>query len=150
MMEHNSNSSERMRMLDSIESNVYQVMSHATQALNEFGKDKPSIKNVEGQVNQFLKSLENVESNVSKQLQYLSKVSTLHPHEGSCYASNKVSQMATQRLEHVRSSLNELEQLKLQHQLQLKNYQNARNPKNEKQEAEENGQVEVKMENETN
>lgn len=149
-MEHNSNSSERMRVLDNIEGTVYQLMSHATTALNEFGKDKPSIKSVEGQVNQFLKSLENVESNVSKQLQYLAKVSTLHPHEGSCYASNKVSQMATQRLEHVRSSLNELEQLKLQHQLQLKNYQNARNPKSEKQESEENGQVEVKMENETN
>ncbi|KAI2810637.1 hypothetical protein RDWZM_002445 [Blomia tropicalis] len=121
-----SNSNERMRILDQIESNVYQIMTFATQALNEFGKDKPSIKNVESQVNQFLKSLENVETSVSKQLQYLSKVSTLHPHEGSCYASNKVKQMSNQRLELVRSRLNELEHIKIQHQMQIQKFQNSR------------------------
>lgn len=145
-MEHNSNSSERMRLLEQIESNVYQVMTHATQALNEFGKDKPSIKNVEGQVNQFLKALESVEGNVSKQLQYLSKVSTLHPHEGSCYASNKIAQMGMQRLEHVRSSLNELEQLKHQHQVQMQKYQSSRSPKTETKSESVEPKVEVKIE----
>ena len=144
-MEHNSHSTERMRMLDQIESSVYQVMTHATQALNEFGKDKPSIKNVEGQVNQFLKSLETVESSVSKQLQYLSKVSTLNPHEGSCYASNKTSQMASQRLDHVRSCLNELEHLKVQHQVQLQKYQASKNQKMDK-----NAEEKVQIKSETN
>ena len=140
----NSNSissSERMRVLDQIENQVYQMMGFANQALNEFGKDKPSIKNVENQVNQFLKSLDNVETNVSKQLQYLSKVSTLHPHEGSCYASNKVNQMGMQRLEHVRTCLNEMEHLKIQHKIELQKYQNSKSEKTEKK-----PEVEVKSE----
>lgn len=116
-------SNEKLHTLDQIESQIYQMMQFGTNALNEFSKDKPSIKNVENQVSQFVKCLESVDNNVSKQLQYLSQVSTLQPHEGSTYSTMKISQLATHRLELVRSCLNELEHLKLQHQLQLQKYQ---------------------------
>ncbi|KPM03502.1 Med11-ike [Sarcoptes scabiei] len=101
-------------------------MTFATGSLNEFSKDKPSIKNVENQVSQFVKFLETVDNNVSKQLKYLSQVSTLQPHEGSTYSTMKINQLAQQRLEHVRSCLNDLEHLKLQHQKQLQIYQNSK------------------------
>lgn len=116
-------SNEKLHTLDQIESQIYQMMQFGTNALNELSKDKPSIKNVENQVSQFVKCLESVDNNVSKQLQYLSQVSTLQPHEGSTYSTMKISQLATHRLELVRSNLNELEHLKLQHQLQLQKYQ---------------------------
>jgi len=140
-------SNEKMRHLETIEGSVYQLMNHATMALNEFGKDKSSIKNVENHANQFLKSLENVETHVSKHLQNLSKVSTLHPHEGSCYSSNKVNQMSLQRLEHVRSCLNELEHLKHQHQMQNQKFQTSRNQKMEKNSE---GGEKVQIKSETN
>ncbi|OTF80120.1 Med11-like protein [Euroglyphus maynei] len=125
------NSSEKLHVLDQIENQIYQMMQFGTVALNEFSKDKPSIKNVENQVSQFVKSLEIVDNNVSKQLQYLSQVSTLQPHEGSTYSSMKINQLAMLRLEHVRSGLTELEHLKKQHQLQLQKYQSSKTAKTE-------------------
>lgn len=139
-------SNEKLKVLDQIENQILQIMQCATQALNEFAKDKPSIKNVENQVNQFLKALENVENNVSKQLQYLSQMSTLQPHEGSSYASSKVNQMSLQRLEYVRSCLSDLEHLKIQHQLQLQKCQNSKNQKNETQDE----VTQIKIENTSN
>ncbi|KAH7636231.1 mediator complex subunit 11 [Dermatophagoides farinae] len=126
-MDHNS--SEKLHVLDQIENQIYQMMQFGTAALNEFSKDKPSIKNVESQVSQFVKFLEMVDNNVSKQLQYLSQVSTLQPHEGSTYSTMKINQLAMLRLEHVRSCLTELEHLKKQHQIQLQKYQSSKTAK---------------------
>lgn len=123
----------KLRTLDQIEEQIHQVMVSAHGALMEVGKDKPSIKHAETQVSQFLKALESVEAGVSKQLQYLSQTSTLQPHEGSCYASLKVNQMASLRLEHVRNTLNELEHLKVQHQLQFQKLKNAKLERTEKE-----------------
>ena len=136
-------SNEKLQALDQIENQVYQMMQSATNALNEFSKDKPSIKNVESQVTQFLRTLDNVESSVSKQIRYLTQVSTLQPHEGSTYASMKVNQMAFQRLEHARTCVSELEHLKLKHQMQLQRFQKARAQKMEEatQEGMENKQI---------
>jgi len=114
---------ERLRKLESIEQQLCQSLQCASQAFNELSKDKPSIKHVETQTNQFLKALESVESDISKQIQYLTQVSTGQPHEGSSYASMKVNHMAWHRLEHSRSRLNELERLKHSHQLQLQQHQ---------------------------
>lgn len=122
-MDHSSN--DKLLMLDQIEGQVYQLMQSATQSLTEFSKDKPSIKSVESQVNQFLKALENVENGISKQIQYLSQVSTLQPHEGSSYASMKTYQLANFRLEHMRSGINNLENLKKQHLLEYQKLDNA-------------------------
>jgi mediator of RNA polymerase II transcription subunit 11 len=114
---------ERLRKLESIEQQLCQSLQCASQAFNELSKDKPSIKHVETQTNQFLKALESVETDISKQIQYLTQVSTGQPHEGSSYASMKVNHMAWHRLEHSRSRLNELERLKHSHQLQLQQHQ---------------------------
>lgn len=49
------------------------------------------MKQVESHVTNFLKTLQNVESSLSKHIVYLSQVSTVQPHEGSSYAAQKVS-----------------------------------------------------------
>lgn len=85
------------------------------QALLELSKEKSSQKQAEGNTHQFLKTLGQVETKLSEQINYLTQVSTGQPHEGSGYASQKVLQMAWHRLEHVRSWVNELDRLKTTH-----------------------------------
>lgn len=85
------------------------------QALLELGKEKSSQKQAETNTSQFLRTLSQVESKLSDQINYLTQVSTGQPHEGSGYASQKVLQMAWHRLEHVRSWVNELDRLKASH-----------------------------------
>lgn len=46
------------------------------QALNELSKDKPANKQVEAHVNQFRQTLTNVETELAKQINYLTQVST--------------------------------------------------------------------------
>lgn len=107
----------------------------------ELSKEKSSLKQAESQTHQFLKTLGQLESKLSEQINYLTQVSTGtkyisyfaisstlqyvyifntsvimyligQPHEGSGYASQKVLQMAWHRLEHARSRVNELERIK--------------------------------------
>jgi mediator of RNA polymerase II transcription subunit 11 len=80
--------------------------------LQELGKEKCSQKLVENQTHAFLKALNNVESQLSEQINYLTQVSTGQPHEGSGYASAKVLQMAWHRIHHARSRIRELEESK--------------------------------------
>lgn len=109
------------------------------QACMELSKEKSSLKQAESQTHQFLKTLGQLESKLSEQINYLTQVSTGmctyltisfpnsfpslrrvsttifligQPHEGSGYASQKVLQMAWHRLEHARSRVNELERIK--------------------------------------
>jgi len=107
---------ERIQALDQIEQNVYEMMAQASTSLAEFGKDKPSAKSVDTQVQTFLKSVEKVEAGLNKQLQYLFKASTLHPHEGSCYSSAKIKELAQMRAENMRSKLAVMEKTRLEHQ----------------------------------
>lgn len=81
----------------------------------ELGKEKSSQKQAESNTTQFLRTLSQVESKLSDQINYLTQFSTGQPHEGSGYASQKVLQMAWHRLEHVRSWVNELDRLKTSH-----------------------------------
>ncbi|KAJ1524507.1 hypothetical protein ONE63_010999 [Megalurothrips usitatus] len=103
---------EKIQALDNIEKDIITCIQSAGQALQELSKDKSNLKQAEGQTNQFLKTLNSVESRLHDQINYLTQVSTGQPHEGSGYASQKVLQMAWHRLEHVRSRVNELDNLK--------------------------------------
>ncbi|XP_054168877.1 mediator of RNA polymerase II transcription subunit 11-like [Oppia nitens] len=114
---------ERLKKLDVIEQQLCQSIQSASAALAELGKDKPSIKQVETQSTQFLKALESIDNDISKQIQYLTRVSTGQAHEGSSYASMKVNHMAWHRLEHSRTRLNDLDRLRVQHQLQHQHHQ---------------------------
>lgn len=82
------------------------------QALHELGKEKTSQKAAENNTQQFLKSLQNIESKLSEQINYLTQVSTGQPHEGSGYASAKVLQMAWHRIQHARTRVRELDESK--------------------------------------
>merc|ERR1719431_1198841 len=62
-----------------------------------------------------MNSLQDIDSKLTDNINYLSKVSTGQPHEGSSYASQKVLQMAWHRLEHARSRVSELDRIKSQH-----------------------------------
>ncbi|XP_022112472.1 mediator of RNA polymerase II transcription subunit 11 [Pieris rapae] len=106
---------DRIQVLDEIEKDIITCLQCAAQALLELGKEKSSQKQAESNTSQFLRTLSQVESKLSDQINYLTQVSTGQPHEGSGYASQKVLQMAWHRLEHVRSWINELERLKASH-----------------------------------
>ncbi|XP_059060398.1 mediator of RNA polymerase II transcription subunit 11 [Achroia grisella] len=106
---------ERIQVLDEIEKDIITCLQCAAQALLELSKEKSGQKQAETNTSQFLRTLNQVESKLSDQINYLTQVSTGQPHEGSGYASQKVLQMAWHRLEHVRSWVNELDRLKASH-----------------------------------
>merc|ERR1712137_1072820 len=111
-MSTNSMSTEAMlNTLDNVEK-IAGCIQSAGQGLMELSKDKPSMKQVEGHTSQFTKTLSHVEAELSKHINYLSQVSTGQPHEGSAYGSQKRWKSAWHRLEHTRSRLHELENLK--------------------------------------
>ncbi|XP_067626052.1 mediator of RNA polymerase II transcription subunit 11 isoform X1 [Eurosta solidaginis] len=103
---------DKIHALDEIEQEIVMCLQSAGQALQELSKEKSSQKSAETQTQQFLKSLSNVESKLSEQINYLTQVSTGQPHEGSGYASTKVLQMAWHRIQHARSRVRELEESK--------------------------------------
>lgn len=80
--------------------------------MHELGKEKTSQKAAENNTQQFLKSLNIIETKLSEQINYLTQVSTGQPHEGSGYASAKVLQMAWHRIQHARSRVRELDECK--------------------------------------
>jgi mediator of RNA polymerase II transcription subunit 11 len=86
-------------------------MTAAGLAMQELAKDKPSIKQVENHSANFLKSVGQVEADLSKQIHYLTQVSSGQAHEGSTYASQKTLNMAWHRIEHAKSRLGELERM---------------------------------------
>ncbi|XP_014791224.1 mediator of RNA polymerase II transcription subunit 11 [Octopus bimaculoides] len=106
---------ERLRQLEMIERDIATAIHSSGQALQELSKDKPSMKQVESHTTSFIKTLESVEIGLTKQINYLTQVSTGQPHEGSCYAAQKDLLMAMHRVEHVKSRLNELEKIHNEH-----------------------------------
>ncbi|XP_076324866.1 mediator complex subunit 11 [Tachypleus tridentatus] len=106
---------QRLKELDDIERDITTAMQSAGQAILELSKDKPSLKQVESQTSNFIKTLENVESGLMKHITYLTQVSTGQAHEGSSYASQKDLSMAWHRIHHARARLMELERLKNKH-----------------------------------
>nr|CAG4642236.1 EOG090X0LXA [Eurycercus lamellatus] len=103
---------ERLQALDNVEKEIASCIQSAGQALMELSKDKASMKQVEGHTSQFLKTLSHVEGELSKHINYLTQVSTGQPHEGSAYGSLKMYKTARHRLDHTRTRLQELENLK--------------------------------------
>lgn len=91
---------------------IFLSFSISGQSLQELGKEKTSQKAVENNTQQFLKSLNIIETKLSEQINYLTQVSTGQPHEGSGYASAKVLQMAWHRIQHARSRVRELDESK--------------------------------------
>lgn len=102
---------ERLQQLDNIEKEIAGFLQSSGQALTELAKEKPSMKAMENYTSNFLKALESVDSGLSRQIQYLTQVSTGQSHEGSSYASQKELQMALHRLEHAKSRVTEVERL---------------------------------------
>ncbi|KAK8383510.1 hypothetical protein O3P69_015756 [Scylla paramamosain] len=106
---------DRLMTLDNIEKDIATVLQSAGQALTELSKDKPANKQVEAHVAQFRQTLTNVETELAKQINYLTQVSTGQAHEGSSYNSQKTLQMAMHRLDHAKTRVNELEAIKNKH-----------------------------------
>ncbi|XP_071517071.1 mediator of RNA polymerase II transcription subunit 11 [Panulirus ornatus] len=114
---------DRLQALDTIEKDIATVLQSAGQALTELSKDKPANKQVEAHVNQFRQTLTNVETELAKQINYLTQVSTGQAHEGSSYNSQKTLQMAMHRLDHAKTRVNELEAIKTKHIQVLQQHQ---------------------------
>ncbi|XP_015923570.1 mediator of RNA polymerase II transcription subunit 11 [Parasteatoda tepidariorum] len=109
---------EKLKQLEALEKDLAAALHAASQGILELSKEKPSVKQAETYSTTFLKTLENVEAGLSKNITYLTQVSTGQAHEGSSYASQKVMQMAWHRLKHSQTRLAELERLKNQHLLE--------------------------------
>lgn len=109
---------DNLRALDDIEKDLCTALQSAGQAIQELGKDKSSMKQVENHTNAFLKSLQAVETAINQQILNLNQVSTGQAHEGSTYASQKTLNMARHRHEHVKSKLAELDRLKQTYQVE--------------------------------
>ncbi|KAL5290841.1 MED11 family protein [Megaselia abdita] len=103
---------EKIDALDSIEEKITQCLTSAGQALQELAKEKSSQKAAENHTQAFIKNLTAIEKQLSEQINYLTQVSTGHPHEGSSYASAKVLQMGWHRSSQARDRLMELEELR--------------------------------------
>lgn len=101
----------RLAELDGIEKELSTCMQAASNALSELSKDVPKPKQVETQTNSFLTSLHKVESELSKQIHYLTQVSSGQSHEGSVYASAKTLSMGRHRIEHAKLRLAELDRV---------------------------------------
>jgi len=110
---------DKLDQLDKVEKEIVSCLYTAGQALAEIAKDKPSQKQIDLLVTQFMNSLATIDSSLTDHIRYLSQVSTGQPHEGSSYASQKVLQMAWHRLEHARTRVDVLERLKSQHATRL-------------------------------
>ena len=98
-------SNDPLAQLEQIERDLVNALQSAGTSLQELGKDKPSLKQVEQHSTQFLRTLEIIDQSISKQLIYLTQVSTGQTHEGSCYGHQKKLNMAQHRLEHARNRL---------------------------------------------
>ncbi|XP_046447067.1 mediator of RNA polymerase II transcription subunit 11-like [Daphnia pulex] len=103
---------ERLQALDNVEKEIASCIQSAGQALTELSKDKASMKQVESHTSLFLKTLNHVEGELSKHINYLTQVSTGSPHEGTSYGSVKMYKTARHRIEHTRTRLQDLENLK--------------------------------------
>lgn len=79
----NRDNGDRLRQLDQIENDLVAALCNAGQSLQELSKDEPNAKMVERETGNFLKTLERVENEISKQLVYLTQVSTGQTHEGT-------------------------------------------------------------------
>ncbi|CAL4062160.1 unnamed protein product [Meganyctiphanes norvegica] len=115
MMPMASSPLDRISALENIEKDIATVLQSGGQALTELSKDKPMNKQVEQHVNQFLKTLQNVETELSKQINYLTQVSTGQAHEGSSYNAQKTLQMAMHRMDHAKTRVLELDHSKTKH-----------------------------------
>ncbi|XP_067942361.1 mediator of RNA polymerase II transcription subunit 11-like [Watersipora subatra] len=105
---------ERLHNLEKIEHDISSALEYASLAAGEYSKDKPNNKTAEGHAHAFLKTVNSIESNLLKQINYLSQVSTTHPHTGSSYGAQKDWQLSVQRTDHVASRLEELEKLRIE------------------------------------
>ncbi|XP_041483057.1 mediator of RNA polymerase II transcription subunit 11-like [Lytechinus variegatus] len=99
---------DRLKQLESIETDIALVVQHAGKVIQELSKDRPLEKQVDSSTKTFAKTLEAVEKRLMEQINYLSQVSTGQPHEGSNYAAQKEAQMAIHRLEHAKTKLVEI------------------------------------------
>lgn len=65
------------------------------QVAAELSKDKPNKGSADGHTQNFLKTVNNIEGNLVRQLNYLSQQVTTHPHTGSSYGSKKDYQVGS-------------------------------------------------------
>lgn len=106
-----SSTVDRLKQLETVESDVISAIQSAGSALQELSKDKPVMKNVESHTTTFIKTLVEVEKKLTGHINYLTQVSTGQPHEGSSYAPQKDLLLAYHRVDHIRSRLSDLERL---------------------------------------
>jgi len=118
-MSKNAEQMSKLQTLANVEIQIGKALEYSAMVLNELSREKQITKTADNNTTQFLKALESIETELSAQINYLTTISTGQPHEGSGYAAQKDLQMAQHRLEHVKSRLTELDQLRIDHKQEL-------------------------------
>jgi|ERR1712136_657256 len=88
------NVSNKMKKLEEIEKKICTAIQSAGLTLQELSKDKPNDKGIEKHTHTFTQSLEDVETELAKQINYLAQVATNQQHEGSSYAAHYRQQIS--------------------------------------------------------
>ena len=88
------NVSNKMKKLEEIEKKICSAIQSAGLTLQELSKDKPNDKGIEKHTHTFTQSLEDVETELAKQINYLAQVATNQQHEGSSYAAHYRQQIS--------------------------------------------------------
>lgn len=104
-----ANNTNQLQLLDRIEEDLAESLTAAGQALKEMGKDKSNAKAIETLTNVFTSRLDQATTDLSSQIAFLTRVTTMNVAESSSYGCRQDSKMAKSRLDHARTRLRGLE-----------------------------------------
>ncbi|XP_039253548.1 mediator of RNA polymerase II transcription subunit 11-like [Styela clava] len=102
---NSENVPDRLKALEEIEKKITSALNNAALALQELGKDRPMEKNVEKHSASYMKALEEVETDMLMQINYLTQVATGQQHEGSCYTAQKRVQMLKETITEIENQV---------------------------------------------
>jgi len=100
-----------LKKLEEIESKVVAVLTNAGQTFLELSKDKVNERQLDRYTAGFTSSLEEVNCQLSKQINYLIKVATSQQHEGSTYAARFSTHIDDQVLSQLSTQLENIIQI---------------------------------------
>lgn len=80
---------EKLDKLDDIEKKIATSLQFSGKALEELTKDKPVAKQVDTNTNNFVKTVKEIEKELTDQINYLTQISTGLPYDGTPYGDQK-------------------------------------------------------------
>nr|CAB3263722.1 mediator of RNA polymerase II transcription subunit 11-like [Phallusia mammillata] len=98
----------RVKKLEDIEKKIVSAIHSAGLTMQELSKDKPTDRNLDKHTSTFLQNLDEAETELATQINYLTQVATNHQHEGSCYSARKRAQLFHEAIAQISTQVNEM------------------------------------------